>query len=231
MFNTWLQISILSVCDYSPLGITIGIIGTKKSIIPQSLRSWCIKETNWIIFQSGFIGCLDEPQPEWPLDNWSWSGSSQRNAPLLEPWDNNHWLQSFGQKHAPDNNNNNNTTSLNRSCYFQDSGVDDLLTNSTFSTSRRSISPSGSKRMLRSPSPSRRKFTSTPRPDDTVVNHKKPFLVRHKDNNLLENRDFSSFDRPKPRRTRSRSPTRRPRSTSPSRLGTSSVLPLPGTVV
>ena len=182
------------------------------------------------------------PCPEWirwllwwtttrvTLDHWSWSSSSQRNAPLLEPWDNNHWLQSFGQKHAPDNNNNN-TTSLNRSCYFQDSGVDDLLTNSTFSTSRRSISPSGSKRMSRSPSPSRRKFTSTPRPDDTVVNHKKPFLVRHKDNNLLENRDFSSFDRPKPRRTRSRSPSRRPRSTSPSRLGTSSVLPLPGTVV
>lgn len=82
--------------------------------------------------------------------------------------------------------------------------------------------------MSRSPSPSRRKLTSTPRPDDTVVNHKKPFLVRHKDNSLLENRDFSSFARPKPRRTRSKSPTRRPRSTSPSRLGTSSVLPLPG---
>ncbi|XP_020627625.1 spermatogenesis-associated protein 6-like isoform X1 [Orbicella faveolata] len=108
-----------------------------------------------------------------------------------------------------------------------DSGVDDLLTNSTFSTSRRSISPLGSKHMSRSPSPSRRKLTSTPRPDDTVVNHKKPFLVRHKDNSLLENRDFSSFARPKPRRTRSKSPTRRPRSTSPSRLGTSSVLPLP----
>ena len=136
-------------------------------------------------------------------------------------------MQISGQTHAPDNNNN--TTSLNRRCYFQDSGVDDLLTNSTFSTSRRSISPSGSKHMSRSPSPSRRKLTSTPRPDDTVVNHKKPFLVRHKDNNLLENRDFSSFARPKPRRTRSKSPTRRPRSTSPSRLGTSSVLPLPGT--
>ena len=123
---------------------------------------------------------------------------------------------------------NSNRTTLNGSCYFQDSGVDDLLTNSTFSTSRRSISPSGSKHVSRSPSPSRRKLTSAPRPDDTVVNHKKPFLVRHKDNSLLENRDFSSFARPKPRRTRSKSPTRRPRSTSPSRLGTSSVLPLPG---
>ena len=82
--------------------------------------------------------------------------------------------------------------------------------------------------MSRSPSPSRRNLASTPRPDDTVVNHKKPFLVRHKEENLLENRDFSSFVRPKPRRSRSKSPTRRPRSTSPSRLGMSSVQPLPG---
>ena len=82
--------------------------------------------------------------------------------------------------------------------------------------------------MSRSPSPSRRKLTSTPRPDDTLVNHNKPFLVRHKDDKLLENRNFSSFARPKPRRTRSKSPTRRPRSTSPSRLGSSSVQPLPG---
>ena len=82
--------------------------------------------------------------------------------------------------------------------------------------------------MSRSPSPSRRKLTSTPRPDDTLVNHNKPFLVRHKDDKLLENRNFGSFARPKPRRTRSKSPTRRPRSTSPSRLGSSSVQPLPG---
>ena len=83
--------------------------------------------------------------------------------------------------------------------------------------------------MPRSPSPSRRKLTSTPlpRPDDTLANHNKPFLVRHKDEGLLENRDFSSFTRPKPRR--SKSPTRRPRSSSPSRLGMSSVQPLPGT--
>ncbi|XP_068735934.1 spermatogenesis-associated protein 6-like isoform X1 [Montipora capricornis] len=108
-----------------------------------------------------------------------------------------------------------------------DSGVDDVLTNSTPSVSRRSISPSRSKHLLRSPSPSRRNLTSLPRPDDTVVNHKTPFLVRHKDTNLLENRDFTSFVRPKPRQSRSKSPTRRPRSTSPSRLGMSSVQPLP----
>ncbi|XP_029179504.2 spermatogenesis-associated protein 6-like isoform X2 [Acropora millepora] len=80
---------------------------------------------------------------------------------------------------------------------------------------------------LRSPSPSRLNLRSLPRPDDTVVNHKKPFLVHHKDSQLLENRDFGSFIRPKPRRSRSKSPTRRPRSTSPSRLGMSTVEPLP----
>lgn len=110
-----------------------------------------------------------------------------------------------------------------------DSGVDDVLTNSTFTTSQQSISPTGSKQVSRSPSPSRRKLTSTPlpRPDDTLATHNKPFLVPHKDEGLLENRDFSSFTRPKPRRSRSKSPTRRPRSSSPSRLGMSSVQPLP----
>ncbi|XP_067047674.1 spermatogenesis-associated protein 6-like isoform X2 [Acropora muricata] len=108
-----------------------------------------------------------------------------------------------------------------------DSGVDDVLTNGTHNASLQSISPPASKVMLRSPSPSRRNLRSLPRPDDTVVNHKKPFLVHHKDSQLLENRDFGSFIRPKPRHSRSKSPTRRPRSTSPSRLGMSTVEPLP----
>ena len=108
-------------------------------------------------------------------------------------------------------------------CSFQDSGLGMSYSN-THNAGRRSLSP---KRRPRSLSPSRRMLTSSPRPDDTVVNHNKNFLVRKKDDKLLENRDFSSFTRPKPRR--SRSPTRRPRSASPSRsmMGSSMIEPLP----
>ena len=111
-------------------------------------------------------------------------------------------------------------------CSFQDSGLG-LPDSSMFNASRRSISPKRSLRRSRSLSPSRRQLTSTPRPDDTLANHKKHFLVRKKDEKLLENRDFGSFTRPKPRR--SKSPTRRPRSVSPSRslLGSSMIEPLP----
>ncbi|XP_028405873.1 serine/arginine repetitive matrix protein 1-like isoform X1 [Dendronephthya gigantea] len=50
--------------------------------------------------------------------------------------------------------------------------------------------------------------------DETIHNNSE-FVVRHKDDKLLENRDFSTFINPKPRR--SRSPTRRSRSLSPSK--------------
>ncbi len=53
------------------------------------------------------------------------------------------------------------------------------------------------------------------RSDEATTQHDSEFVVRHKDDKLLENRDFSTFNNPKPRR--SRSPTRRPRSVSPSK--------------
>ncbi|XP_032229584.1 uncharacterized protein LOC5505260 isoform X1 [Nematostella vectensis] len=112
-----------------------------------------------------------------------------------------------------------------------DSGLEEPLTDSMLRASRRSISPSRSRSPTRthsrsrSISPKRRSFTTTPRADDTLANHSGHFLVRRKDEKLLESRDFGSFTRPKPRR--SKSPVRRPRSVSPSRLGNSTVEPLP----
>ena len=100
--------------------------------------------------------------------------------------------------------------------------MEEGFADSMFHTSRRSLSPTRSR--IRSPSPTRRQLSSTPRVDDTLANHQEKFLVRHKDEKILENRDFSSFTRPKPRRSRSKSPTRRARSTSPTRLGQSSRL-------
>ena len=50
--------------------------------------------------------------------------------------------------------------------------------------------------------------------EEETAEHSSEFVVRHKDDKLLENRDFSTFINPKPRR--SRSPTRRSRSVSPS---------------
>jgi hypothetical protein len=52
-------------------------------------------------------------------------------------------------------------------------------------------------------------------PEEDTAEHNSEFVVRHKDDKLLENRDFSTFINPKPRR--SRSPTRRSRSVSPSK--------------
>ncbi|KAK3722101.1 hypothetical protein QZH41_019848 [Actinostola sp. cb2023] len=117
--------------------------------------------------------------------------------------------------------------------YFisSDSGMEEGFTDSMFQTSRRLLSPTRLRTMSRSPSPTRRQFSSTPRVDDTLANHQEQFLVRQKDDKLLESRDFGSFTRPKSRRSRSKSPTRRARSTSPtrqlSRLGMSAVEPLP----
>ena len=51
--------------------------------------------------------------------------------------------------------------------------------------------------------------------EEETAERSSEFVVRHKDDKLLENRDFSTFINPKPRR--SRSPTRRSRSVSPSK--------------
>lgn len=65
----------------------------------------------------------------------------------------------------------------------------------------------------------------------TPTQHRSEFVVRHKDDKLLENRDFSTFMNPKPRR--SRSPTRRSRSTSPSKRYETNVTSesIPGKIV
>lgn len=66
---------------------------------------------------------------------------------------------------------------------------------------------------------------------DTENNNDTEFVIRRKDDKVLSNRDFSTYTRPKPRR--SASPTRRTkRSTSPSRIkrdiGNASREPIPG---
>lgn len=100
-------------------------------------------------------------------------------------------------------------------CFQAESDPEELFSE-TFvnTTSRRSLSPSRSflSSTKRSQSAERAKSPG-PRPDETVAQHNNHFLVTHKDDKLLGNRDFSTFKNPKPRR--SRSPTRRARSSSP----------------
>ena len=66
---------------------------------------------------------------------------------------------------------------------------------------------------------------------ETENNNDTEFVIRRKDDKVLSNRDFSTYTRPKPRR--SVSPTRRTkRSASPSRIkrdiGNASREPIPG---
>ncbi|XP_046839232.1 spermatogenesis associated 6-like protein isoform X2 [Xenia sp. Carnegie-2017] len=67
----------------------------------------------------------------------------------------------------------------------------------------------------RSPSNRSRSPPKLGQAGEDSAQHNSEFVVRHKDDKMLENRDFSTFINPKPRR--SRSPTRRSRSLSPSK--------------